>query len=241
MTTTQIQYRNLLETVQHNRNTEYQAAQELSEANRHNIESEKAANKQAKAALRTSKANLRNAKSNRMNAKTNIKNARTNAFNAEVNALNARTNVANAKTNARNAATRERELELQKVKVANDILTSEKYRNLLDSQAANYDMQTQFKAKELSSYDLNLLTKAGKAGQAMAAATLAAQWMSDPKSSPELKEFATNLMSALKGDYAGNSGPMKGISKGVKANKTAFSNMKLTYKNGAWFFVPRNK
>lgn len=218
MTTTQIQYQNLLESVFHNRNTEQQAKNELAETKKHNRKTEK----------QTDYSN----KSGRMTAQANVKNAKANTKNAETNAKNAKINEKNAKTNEKNA-----KANLLKAQAA--LLQAKAYKDLTVAQIGEKEANTAKIWKDVSNADVTLLTKSGKVGQGLSAAVVAGNILSDPKSSKELKAFARSIIAQVKNDKTGSNKVLKNTAKGIKENSKTWKNVQLTYKNGLWMFVPK--
>lgn len=104
----QVNYWQLQETKQHNRNTEQQAVNELIETNRHNLATEKQQARQATAALRQAAASAKNAETNLFVAKYNkdlgYKNLAVNQQNADSNAKQAQAALKNAESNALQAS-----------------------------------------------------------------------------------------------------------------------------------------
>lgn len=230
MTTTQVQYQNLLETVFHNRNTEDQAKQELAETKKHNRKTESQGDYANKSGRMTAEANVKNAKANTKNAETNAKNAKTNA-------QNAKTNAKNAKTNATNAETKKKEAEARMLKAQADMLKSKAYSNLTVAQIGKEKANTAKLWKDVSNADVSLLVKTGKIGEGIAAAVLCGNILADPKSSKELKDFASGMIAQLRKDSTKSNKVIQDTAKQFNKDVKKKGFM-LAFSDRVWKFVP---
>jgi len=197
MTTTQIEYQKMLETVQHNRNTETQAQAELNEAIRHNIEAEKAAQKQAQASMKNANTNRKSLKYTARTSKASLITARANSRNAASNAKNAETNARNAAINQQNADTRAYEAYLKSQETADNIRTNAARRDLIYAQADQTKASTTSLLQDIDNKDIAMLTKAGKAGQTLAAVAVLGKLTANKQASPALQAVANKLLGSL--------------------------------------------